>query len=211
MVSIEVVKKLEGLQTIESVQKKLNIARSTAIKYVHLLRKQGFVETTGGRSQPRFYKISALEPINLGNPGMIEIMNEYSPIKIRGTKTRIIGRGLTLEEALIRAIESGEFRIILASLALFNHIRNWPLLYRLAKEKNLRRKVGALYDIARKTIKTRRMDRRVYDALLNAKEKKDYIIKGLRSDDYRGLEERWGVFIPFDEADLWRYKEWQLQ
>jgi len=62
---MELIKKLEGLQTIETIQKKLNIARSTAIKYLYLLRKQGFIETQGGGHQPRFYRISALNPKNL--------------------------------------------------------------------------------------------------------------------------------------------------
>jgi len=206
MSSISLVKKLEGLQTIESIQKKLDVTRSTAIKYVYLLRKKGFVDTKGGRQQPRFYRISALRQ-KIGNPGMYDIINKYSPIKVRTLKTKIIGKELTVEETLIRAIESKEFRTLLASLALFNHTKNWSLLYRFAKEKKLRRKVGALYETARRIIKTRRMDERIYKRLLQAKERDRYIITGLKSDDYKDIENKWKVYIPFNRADLLRYKE----
>ena len=207
MQSIALVKKLEGLQTIESIQKKLNIARSTAIKYIHFLRKKGFVETTGGGKQPRFYKISALRLKGLGNAGMYDIINKYSPIKLRAIKSRVVGKKLTTEETLIRAIDSKEFRTILASLALFNRIKSWSLLYKLAKEKNIRRKVGALYDTARRVIKTKRMDKRIYKILLQSKEKEGYIIKGLSSKDYKDIENKWKICIPFNKSDLWRYKE----
>jgi len=207
MQSIKLVKRLEGLQTVESIQKKLNIARSTAIKYVHLLRKAGFVETTGGRQQPRFYRISASLSKEIGNPGMYDIINKYSPVKLRAIPTRIIGRRLTVEETLIRAIDSGEFRTILASLALFNHIKDWGLLYKFAKEKMVRRRTGALYDVTRKIIKTKKMDRRIYNKLLQAREKEKYIVKGLKSRDYKDIENRWGLYIPFNKADLLRFKE----
>ena len=207
MPSIEVIKKLEGLQTLESIQKKLGISRPTAIKYAYLLRKQGFVKTSGGGKQPRFYRISALRQEETGNPGMYGIINQYSPIKLRAIETRIIGRKLTVEEALVRAVDSKEFRTILASLALFNHIKDWGLLYKLAKEKGIRKKVGALYDAARKIIKTKKMDKRIYNRLLQAKEKEKYVIEGLKSKDYKDIGNKWKIHIPFNKADLWRYKE----
>jgi len=207
MQSINLLKKLEGLQTVESIQKKLNIARSTAVKYVHLLKKSGFVETSGGGKQPRFYRIGLLKSKRLGNPGVYDIINKHSPIKLRAIESRIVGKKLTIEETLVRAIESREFRTILASLALFNHIKDWGLLYKLAKEKNIRKKVGALYDTARRMIKIRKMDKRIYKKLLEAKEKERYIIKGLKSDDYKDIEKGWKVNIPFNRADLMRYKE----
>ena len=207
MVSIETIKKLEGLQTIETIQNKLGITRPTAVKYVYEMRKKGFVETKGGGKQPRFYRISALKLKETGNPGLIETINKYSRIKIRGMKTRIIGKKLTLEEGIIRAIESKDFRVILASLGLFNHIKNWSLLYKLAKEKGLRKEVGALYDVARSTIKTKRMDKRIYDKLLSEKNKKRFIVNGLKSMDFRDIENKWDVFLPFNKKDFWRYKE----
>lgn len=211
MSSIGLVKKLEGLQTIESIQKKLRISRLTAIKYVHLLRKQGFVETSGGARQPRFFRISALKLRETGNEGIYDIINKYSPIKISAMKSWIIGKKLTIEETLIRAIETKEFRTILASLALFNHINNWNLLYRHAKEKTMRKKIGALYDIARMTFKTRKIDKRIYNKMLKCKEGDKYIIDGLKSKDFAEIEKKWGIFIPFNISDLLRYKEWRLK
>ena len=43
MKGIEVAKKLEGLNTLEMARKKLNVRKSTAIKIISLLRKEGFV------------------------------------------------------------------------------------------------------------------------------------------------------------------------
>lgn len=209
MSSIELVKKLEGLQTIESIQKRLGISRFTAIKYVHLLRKQGFVETRGGAKQPRFYRINALKLRDTGNEGMYDIINKYSPIKISAMKSRIIGKKITIEETLIRAIESKEFRTILASLALFNHINDWSLIYKHAKEKTMRKKIGALYDIARKTFKTKKTDKRIYNKMLKCKEGDKYIIDRLKSKDFGDIEKKWCISIPFNISDLSRYKEWR--
>ena len=48
MKGIELAKKLEGINTLEMARKKLNVRKSTAIKILSILRKEGFVETSGG-------------------------------------------------------------------------------------------------------------------------------------------------------------------
>ena len=40
------------------------------------------------------------------------------------------------KEAIIRAIETKHPKVILASLALFNHVKRWQLLLKLAKKYN---------------------------------------------------------------------------
>lgn len=209
MESIELVKKLQGLQTIESIKKKLSISRSTAIKYVHLLRKKGFVETSGGRNQPRLYRIKLINIKKIGYPGLYDTINKYSSIKIvEPYEHRIIGKKLSIEEALVRAIETKRVRTILASLSLFNHIHNWSRLYKYAKKKKCRNKVGALYELARKFIRVRRIDKKTEKQLLKAKDKDKYIIPKMKSRDFKDIEKKYNVFIPFNKADLEELREW---
>lgn len=204
----ELAKRLEGPQTISSIQNKLGMTRATAIKTVHLLRKEGLVKTSGGGEQPRIYKISRTPYIMVGGPGLYDIINKYSKIKLTEPfKHRIMDREMSIEEAIVRAVLTGDYRVILASLGLFNHVKNWPLLYALAKREGIRRKIGALYDTARKTVKVRKMDKKIREALIKAKEKSRFIIPGIKSHDFMDIEKTWKIHIPFNKADLWRYKE----
>ncbi|MBW2984053.1 hypothetical protein KY361_03005 [Candidatus Woesearchaeota archaeon] len=208
MKSIDLAKRLEGLHTIKTIQKELKIARSTAIKLMCFLRKQGFVETSGGGKQPRFYRISPIKVKKAGYPGLYDMINKYSPIKIaEPVKHRIMGKRISVEEALVRAVETGKFRVILASLALFRHIKNWSRLYEIAKQHNVRRKVGALYDLARLFIKVRRMDKKTENNLLSSKDKDKYIIPEMSSEDFADIQKKWKIYIPFTRYDLRRYKE----
>ena len=126
--SIELVKKLEGVQTVETISKELNVKRSTAINIAHKLRKEGYLENWMGRRK-RLYKITPKKNIRIGNPGFYEILDKYSRIKlIVPYEHRVIGKRLTVEEALIRAVKTKNIRIIIVSLELFNHIENWRLL-----------------------------------------------------------------------------------
>lgn len=202
------IRKLEGLHTLEGVQKKLGVQRSTAIKKLCQWRKEGYVETSGGGKQPRLYRVSCIKIPKLGYPGLYDIINQHSPIKlVKPYEHRIIGRRLSIEEALVLAVNTGSFRVMLAALALFNKIQNWPRLYQLAKKKHLLRKIGALYDVARTLLRVRRMPKRTRDLMLRAKEKGKFIIPGLKSDDFHTLETLWKVYIPFRRGDLMRYKE----
>ena len=204
----ENLKELEGINTIGLVAKKLNVKKSTAIKKICELKKLGYVETQGGGKQPRLYTVSRTKIISIGNPGLYGIINKYSKIKlVTSFNHRIIGRELSIEEAIVRAIKSKEFRVILASLGLFNKIKNWHKLYHFAEKENVRRKVGALYDLSRETIKVRRMDSKTRNLLLNAKQEEKYIIENMKSKDFKDIEKTWKVYIPFNKADLERYKE----
>lgn len=200
-------KELEGLQTVETIQKKLRIKRSTALKYISLLRKEGYVKTSGGGKYKRSYWIETQRETEKGT-GYYEIINKYSPIKLVISKEiKVIGRKLSVEEIIAWAIEKREFRMILAVLALFKKVKNWPRLYQKAKERDVRRKVGALYEAAREIIKVRKMDKRIKKKLLTAKGESRFIIEGLKSKDFKDIEKKWNIFIPFNKADLRRYKE----
>jgi len=207
--SIEgILNKLEGLSTIELIAKKLNLKKNTAIKKIHELKKLGYVETSGGGKQPRLYRISRIKTQKIGNPGLYDVINKNSPIKlVKPYEHRVVGRSISIEEAIVLAVKSENFRLILASLALFNKVKTWSKLYELAKKENVRRKTGALYELTRKIMRARKIDDKTQKLLLNAKHEKKDIIAGMHSEDFKDIEKKWNVHIPFNYNDLRRYKE----
>ena len=52
----QLLKKLEGIQTIETVMDTLNVSRNKAIYYIHRLRKSDYVKTKKLSNNKRVYK-----------------------------------------------------------------------------------------------------------------------------------------------------------
>jgi hypothetical protein len=205
---IQLAKRLEGLQTVNSIAKILNVDRRTAINYVWKLRKQGFVETIYGKRKIRMYKISPIRPIKSGYPGLYEFLNQNSKIKIYAPYiNRIYDHKPTAEEMLVKAVQTGDFRTVLSALNLFNKIKDWALLSQIAKKEKIGRKIGALYDAARIIIRVRRMDERIRKSLLKSKIHNKFIVKNARTKDLKYIEKIWNVYLPFNKADLGVYKE----
>ncbi len=208
MKGIELAKKLEGINTLEMARKKLNVRKSTAIKILSILRKEGFVETSGGGKKPRLYTISPIRVAGKEHLGLYDIINKYSKVKLfEPYKHKIMDRVLSIEEAIPMAIKEGNFRLTLASLGLFNFVKDWTKLNYFAKKYNVSKEVGALYDVARSYMKTRKMDKRTRKSLLKIKKRKRFIIKYAKSKDFKDVEKIWNVYVPFNKADLERYKE----
>ena len=206
--SIGLAKKLEGLQTMDTIKNTINIKKSTALNIAYRLRKQGYLKTIGGGKQKRFYRITPIKYLQIGNPGLYDILNKYSKIKIaQKYNYKIINKKLTVEEALIRAIKTKDIRIIVSILSLFNHIKNWGLLSKSAEKEKLGRFIGALYDVARKFIRVRRMDKRTRSKLLKSKIENKFIIPKFKSKAFKDIEKLWNVYLPINESDLGRYKE----
>ena len=199
-------KKLEGIQTINTVVDILSVSREKAVYYIYRLRKHGYVKTKRLSNNSRVYYISFEN--RLRGFSYHEIINSYSPVKLSTTQVyKVYGKEPTLEETLIYAIKTGSLRTILASLALFKKINNWGELYRLSKRNKVEREVGALYDLARRIMRTRRMSKRFRtDALLKESYDFVYMIPGLRSRDFRDIEIIWKVYLPFNRGDLEDYK-----
>ena len=201
-------KALEGLQTIDTVAKKLDISRRTAINVIWRLRKNGLVETGYGKRKIRLYRIRTLKKPDIGFKGMYDIINENSKVKLfTRQQYKIHDHELTIEEAITRAVKEGDFRTVLAALGLFNKINSWPMLLKFAKKENITRKIGALYDVARTVIKTKKMDKRTRKALLKGEIGDKYVGMRIKSNDFKDIEKEWNVFMPFNKADLEVYKE----
>ncbi len=192
----EIVKNLEGKHTIETIAEKLGISRQSAVNVVSKLRKLGFVQTSGGGRQKRIYTIST-KRFTKKEPGMFDIINKYSRIKIRPIYIHEAHGNYYAENALIDAVKTKDLRLIMSSLYLFNHIKNWHRLYNLAK--GYENMVGALYDLTRKYIKARKMPDNIRK-LLKKKERK--VIIEPRKHDFKEIEEEWNVSLPFSKEDM---------
>lgn len=202
----EKAKKLEGMQTIESIMKILDISKRTAINYVSNLKKQGYIEYFSAGRKRRIYKISPIKTRFKGNLGLYETINKHSKIKINSPYKHIIhDKKLKPEKALVLALKTQDFRIILASLNLFRFVKDWKFLNKEAKKEKLQRQIGALYDLAKKFIKVRKIDRRIERSMLNAKGKK-YIYEKVKTKEFFDIAKKWRVEIPFQTQDLMRLK-----
>lgn len=205
MNKLQLINKINGVQTIQSIMKILDINRRQAIDQVSKLRKAGYVKTRRISNGKRIYHISKQNLI--GGMSYYDVINKYAPVKLSESQIyKIYGRDPSLEETLIYAIKTKKLRVILASLNLFKHIKNWNLLKRLSKKNHVEKIVGALYDLSRKIMKTRRMSEQTRTSCLPPKnEKFTYIISGLKSKDFEDIEETWKVYLPFNLKDFEDY------
>ncbi len=199
-------KKLGGIHTIDSIKDILGVSKSKAIYYVYALRKKGYVKTKRLSGKRRLYNISFEN--KLKGISYEDILNQHSPVKIATTLVyRIYGKIPTLEEVLIYAIKTKSLRTILAALALFRKIKDWKALRRLAKENHIERPVGALYDVARlfikKILRMPKSFRRV--CLPKPDYEFKYMIPELKSKDFQEIEKTWKIYLPFNKGDLEPY------
>ena len=193
----EILKTIEGLQTIETAAGALNIKKQSALNLISRLKEQGYVTTTGGRQQKRLYKITARKQ-RKRDLGMFDIINKYSPMKLAPWYDHQVHGHYGPEEALIDAIQTQSFRVILASMRLFNHITDWGKLYKLAKEKDCWQKVGALYDVAMLYFRVREMP--AY--YLKYKSRAWQRLTQLKKINFPDIAKKWQVYIPFNENDM---------
>ncbi|MBI4919149.1 hypothetical protein HY837_04410 [archaeon] len=198
-------KSVEGVQTIKSIMTLQRVSKKKAIYLIHRLRKAGYVKTKKTKEGMRIYYISLENKFK--GISYYDMINDNSPIKVTGPKYIIYGKKPTLEETLIFALKTKELRLILASLALFRNITDWSSIYQMAKKENLIRQIGALYDLARKFFMVRKMSERFRNnALPKKKDNNIYVLQGLKSKDFKTIEETWKVYLPFNKADLEDYQ-----
>jgi len=195
----DVMRRIEGLQTVATVQDALGLTRQSAINLLSKLRKAGHVTSSGGGRQPRLYKITRYKQLPRKR-GMFDLLNACNPwFKLNPWYDHQVHGRYTVEDAILDAIDTGSFRAILATLRCFNHIKNWPKLYREAKRRGTWNKVGALYDVARQHFRVRRMPARYRKHFEKSEEE---LIKGFKKTEYKAITEEWGVAIPFKSGDI---------
>lgn len=202
---MKLIEKLEGMYTLESLINILKVDRRTAINYVSMLRKLGYVNTKRASSGKRIYIISKQNRIK--GKSYYEVLNRISPIKLAEAEIyRVYGREITYEETLIYAITKGKVRIIIASLALFTKITNWTKLAELARKYKVQRQICALYDVARSIMRVRRIHKHfLKGGLPKGEDTYLYIIPHLESKDFTNIQQKWKVYLPLNKADLLDY------
>ena len=200
---------LEGFNRVESLQDKLKINRQRAIFLMYKLRALRYVKTYYGANNKRIYYISKRNKER--GISYTSVLNKYAPtagIRILDNDNYFVhGRDITPEELMIYCLKQNSIRYVIASLILFRKIKDWSLLYKLAKKENAVNKIIALYEVARKSVrKIRKMPKRFYN--LARKEKKFYyIVEPYSSRDFGEIEKKWRTYIPLNIADLTEYKE----
>ncbi|MEK6901070.1 MAG: hypothetical protein AABX37_01895 [Nanoarchaeota archaeon] len=193
---------LEGLHTVETVADTLKITKQSALNLLVKLKKQQHMTVSGGGRRKRLYKITMRKQLPRVS-GMWDILNKYNPhFKLNSWYDHQVQGKYTVEDVIVDAIETKSFRIIVATLRLFNHVTNWPKLYQNAQKKGNWQKVGALYEVAKLFFKVRQMPE---------KYKKNKMIRKLfffnehdttTEEIFNPIEHRWKVPIPFRIGDL---------
>ena len=149
---------MEGKYTVELFAKELNLNRQSALNRLSKLKKQGYVQVSGGGKQKRIYTISKVP--QLPTNGFYDLVNKYAPEKlVPRFKHRVIGK-YTVEQAIIDGIQIGDVRTLAATEHLFRHIGSWRQLFYLAKKHKVVETVHQLYKQARAHTKTKTMPKR---------------------------------------------------
>ncbi|MFH1174162.1 MAG: hypothetical protein V1725_03460 [archaeon] len=149
---------LPGKYTVERFAQEHKLGRQSAINALSRLKKQGFVEVSGGGSQKRIYAVSAL-PRKQQN-GFYALVNKFSPEKLQPRFEHYVHGKYTVEQAIIDGLRIGDARTKQATMHLFNHVTNWKRLMDAARKNGMAHDVIVLYQQARKTMKCRRMPQR---------------------------------------------------
>ena len=194
---------VKGKQTLETLEEILHLEKRSVYNFLVQLRKKGYVQTVRGSNGKRMYTIST-KRFPQGE-GMFTLINKYSKMKLAPPFVHIVHGKYGPEEALIDAIESKKFRVLQASLWLFNHITKWKLLHHLAQKKNSETTICALYDLTRLVLRTRRMPLTMYNNALKKRSKQKILLfPHLHTNDPRviAIEQKWNVSLPFARADL---------
>jgi hypothetical protein len=189
--------KLEGLHTVETVMQELGVKRQTALNTLSMLKRQQHCTVSGGGKQPRIYKITMTKQ-RPRSKGMFDILNKYnSKFKLAPWYDHQVHGQYGVENTIVDAIQTKSFRVILATLRLFNHVKNWKKLYRLAKERNCWNKVGALYETTKKFLRV------LSPSKLPPPSKNSWeTLTQLKKKNFLDISQKWCVFIPFNEKDV---------
>jgi len=190
---------LEGLHTVETVAETLNISKQSALNLLTRLKKEQHVTVSGGGRQKRLYKITLRQQLPRV-PGMWDILNKYNPhFQLNPWYDHQVHGKYTVEDVIVEAVETQSFRIILATLRLFNHVTDWSRLYHNAQQKRIWRKVGALYDVARLCLKVRKMPEK-YRSFPRGK---SWLRLTQRTKlNFPEISNKWKVYIPFNQQDM---------
>jgi hypothetical protein len=152
----------EGKYTVETFAKKQVLSRQSSLNLLSKLKKQGFVQVSGGGAQRRIYTVS--KTLKKEQNGFFVVLNKFSPEKIAPSFEHYVYGKYGPEQAIIDGIlflkKQKDIRVRHAMFYLFNHVKNWKLLFDLAKKEEIVDEVHKLYEEARQKTKCRTMPKR---------------------------------------------------
>jgi hypothetical protein len=194
---LERLKIIQGLQTLESISKKLNLTRNSAMNFISKLKRQGYATSSGGGKHIKIYKIS-LKTNPPFQDGMFDILSKNTPIKLSPYFTHKVIGTYKIEDAIVDLLKLEDVRPILGSAYLLNKVKDWHYLKN--KARGMEAKLGALYDLTRTIRKTRKMPKDVRTALLKKRPKKIYY--WLLEKKPREFEKIWNTTVPLRGGDF---------
>ncbi len=151
----------EGKYTVETFARERGLTRQAALNLLSRLKRQGYVQVSGGGRQKRIYTVSKTQ--KEATNGFYDTVNRYSPEKlVPRFRHHVVGR-YTIEHAIIDGIRIGDARTLEATAHLFRHVTSWKRLFTLARKRGVEDDVRRLYAKARTITRTKRMPRR-YEA-----------------------------------------------
>ena len=194
----DVLWKLEGLHTVETVMDELHLKKQSALNLLSRLTKEGHVTISGGGRKKRVYNIT-LTKQRLRVHGMWDVLNAYNPsFKLRPWYDHQVHGVYSVEEALVDAVHMKSFRISLAALRLFQHVKNWKKLHDLAMAAGCMQQIGALYNVARIFLKVRTMPKKYKTHTYQQWQ----LLSHLKKKNFSPISTYWRVYIPFNENDI---------
>src|SRR3989338_5712428 len=188
---------LEGLHTVETVADALKIKKQSALNLLVKLKKQQYLTVSGGGRQKRLYKITQTKQ-RPRVPGMFDIINKCSPMKLNPWYDHQVHGNYGPEEALVDAIQTKSFRVILTSMHLFRHIKDWKKVYNLSRKYNSWQKICAVYDVSMLFIKVGRMP----EKYIHFKPQKWQQLTQLKKKNFPEIANKWKIYIPFNQNDM---------
>jgi hypothetical protein len=147
-----------GTYTIERFADERGISRQSALNLLSTMKKKGLATVRGGGREKRLYAIFD-RPQEKTN-GFYDMVNKYSPEKLRPRFAHHVRGRYTVEHAIIDGIRIGDARTKEATMHLFLRVTDWTRLFALAKKHDLKVEVIELYQKARMLMRTKRMPRR---------------------------------------------------
>ena len=160
--------KIKGWNTVEDVENKLGITKSTAYLYLHKLSKSGNVVKKVKKPRGTMYLISNV-PTKYKHYGMYEGTNLVAPVQ-EFSKEKVAWEQ-KIAFFLKKYKEENNIRYYNETKNMVRKIKDWKLLYRFLKLYGVRREFQRLYSNSRRTVKKVPRMPKIYKRLLtNSKE-----------------------------------------
>lgn len=197
-------KLLIGTHSAESAAKTLQVSKSYALVILSRLKKQGYIKASGS---PRRYTITTTKQ-RKRHPGVYDVLNKYNPIhvQVQSSTDHQVHTEYTVEDAIVEAHKRQSIRLLRATLRAYNGVTDWKKLYDLAKKQNVWPQVAAMYDLARKYVRVRKMPQRYQNTAKKRQttqiKERTKVTKWSGGHAFPEIESKWGVTLPFNENDL---------